>query len=451
MIEVEIDESVFLPVYRPVIGSEADIIFFWGGRDSGKTQHIAQELIIKCLESDYFRCILIKKTYESIKDSQWQTIKEIVEEWGLSHLFIFREHPLEIICVNGNKFIARGCDKPEKMKSIRNPTDAWYEEMDQLTKNDHIVAQTTLRNNRGKVKEWCSFNPECEGDYEEFWLYKDWVGERYEHFREVREIQVGDETLYITVEGIHTTYDDNPYCTAQRKARHESLFSLDPYYYMVYRRGRWGKRAVKNPFALQFNPAKHVSDRAKFDPKRLIYISFDFNLEPFGFTFSHKWYDTLGAHCHQFDEGRIEAANLDKGLEWIKTKYGKFAYNFVITGDKMGDKRDFGERDTASYYKRIQNWFALRDNQIETHPNPEHKNSRDDVNYILAHFPDFAINPKCKFTISDLQNVQTDNRGKIIKLNRNDESQRSDFLDCVRYSCNDHFMQTWIRAHQRMT
>lgn len=216
--------------------------------------------------------------------------------------------------------------------------------------------------------------------------------------------------------------------------------------------GDWdARREVVRPFARQFDRKKHVSERAKFDPKKLIYITLDFNLDPFGFIFEHKWYDAQGAHRHQFDEGKIKGASLDEGLSWIKTKYGKFAYNFVVTGDKMGDRRDFGERDNASYYKRIQNYFNLRDNQIETHANPSHENSRDDVNYVLYHFPDDVIHPNCRETISDLENVEVDSYGRILKADRKNENQRADFLDCKRYSTNDHFMQTWIRAHQRMT
>lgn len=449
MVEVEIDQSIYLPVYQQIVGSDADIVFFWGGRDSGKTHHIAQELIVKCMEADYFRCILVKKTYESIKDSQFQTIKDIVYELGLESLFTFREHPLEIQCINGNKFIARGCDKPEKIKSVRNPSDVWYEEMDQLTHADHITVQTTLRSDQVKVKEWCSFNPECKGDYHDFYLYK-WVGDNYAHFREVREIELKDETVSITIEGIHSTYDDNPYCTADRKARHENLAQSDPYYYQVYRRGRWGRKAALRPFAMQFDRKQHVSNVAQFDPGRLIFITFDFNLDPFGFIFTHRWMDKSGPHVHLFDEAKIPSASLEDGLDWITETYGRFSHNFIIDGDYMGKKRDFGRRDNLSYYDRIKNHFRLRDIQIQAKTNPEHKTSRQDVNYFLKHFPDIKINLKCRETISDLENVEVDAYEKIIKSDRANENQRADFLDGFRYMVNSEFVQKWLKAHQKI-
>ncbi len=116
-IQIDIDPNLFLDCYKPLLKSDADIHFLWGGRDSGKSYFIAQKLIVDCLKNRYFRCIMVKKTYESIKDSQFQTIKDLVYKWKLEDLFTFNKSPLEITCVNGNTFIARGCDMPERLKS----------------------------------------------------------------------------------------------------------------------------------------------------------------------------------------------------------------------------------------------------------------------------------------------------------------------------------------------
>src|ERR1043165_3080196 len=126
-IHIKIPKKAFLPCYWHLLNSEADINFLWGGRDSGKTHFIAQRMVVKCLSSAKFRCVLIRKTFNSIHDSQFQAIKDVVEAWGLNDLFRFREAPLSIECVNGNKFICRGCDNPGNLKSIKDPTDCWYE------------------------------------------------------------------------------------------------------------------------------------------------------------------------------------------------------------------------------------------------------------------------------------------------------------------------------------
>ena len=82
MIEVEIDKDVYLECYHHLLeDNEIDIEFIWGGRDSGKSKFVAQKLVEDALASDYFRCILVKQTHESIKDAQWQMIKDTVEEY----------------------------------------------------------------------------------------------------------------------------------------------------------------------------------------------------------------------------------------------------------------------------------------------------------------------------------------------------------------------------------
>src|SRR5690606_769002 len=235
---IDISGKVYLPRYRHLVKSDADINFLYGGRDSGKSHFIAQKLIRDCLALPYFRCLLIKKTYNTIKESQWQTIKDIVDQWGLSSLFTFKINPLTIECVNGNKFIARGCDDPQSIKSVKDPSHAWYEEGNQLELSDFITVTTTLRSNRAKIQQWFSFNPECDGDYEEFWLYKTFFKDKdlsgtYDWTLTLPE---GLEVKY-TYTTTHSTYHDNKHCRPERKIFLEELKQIDPYYYKVYTLG----------------------------------------------------------------------------------------------------------------------------------------------------------------------------------------------------------------------
>src|SRR6478735_1723625 len=140
-IQINLPIDVFLPCYQHLVTvpsisdkllPEPDIDFLWGGRDSGKTRHIAMQLLLSCLSLPYFRCILVRKVANTIKDSQWQQLKDVAEEWKVDHLFNFKEHPLEILCFNGNKFLCRGMDEPTKLKSVSNPSHCWCEEGNQL-------------------------------------------------------------------------------------------------------------------------------------------------------------------------------------------------------------------------------------------------------------------------------------------------------------------------------
>ena len=174
VINVDIDDDVFLPCYLPLVHSEEffDIDFLYGGRDSGKSRHIAMQLVISCLLPGYFKCLLIRKVLNTVRSSQYDLIKSVIEEWGLTSLFRFNETRLEIICrANKNGFYGRGLDDVGRIKSFNNPSHCWIEEGNQITAEDFVVILTSLRANQ-QVKTWFSFNPECEGNYADFWLIR---------------------------------------------------------------------------------------------------------------------------------------------------------------------------------------------------------------------------------------------------------------------------------------
>ncbi len=119
-------------------------IILYGGRGSSKSDFIAKYLIFRCITDKYFRFVLVRNTYNVIKDSQYQTIKDIIVDLGLTELFEFKLNPLEIHCTNGNRFLARGCDDTTKLKSIKDPSGAWYEE-DIPSEGDFITITTSIR------------------------------------------------------------------------------------------------------------------------------------------------------------------------------------------------------------------------------------------------------------------------------------------------------------------
>lgn len=457
MIEIEIDKSVYLDCYHDILDCDDDVILIWGGRDSGKSQYIAQRLVEKCLSAEYFKCIMVKKSFESIKESQYQTLKDVIMEWGLGELFDFKVAPLEIVCANGNRFIARGCDKPEKMKSIKDPTDAWYEEGNQLREDDYITVSTTLRSNKVRIQEWFSFNPEHDGGkLEDFWIYKTFfkdIGHNKKNFSHTKEVKFKSndqiETLEIKYTSKHTTYHDNPYVTPGRIAKLEDLAVTNPFYYSVFTLGEWGEREINNPFCTQYDKSRHESSAATFRNDLNIILVFDFNIDPFAVNFYHMWKDQNGLHIHQFDEMSIKSGSIPKMCDLIRGKYGHKLHSCFVAGDSTSRKRDISQRDNSSHYAQIQSNLKLRPNQFRLTTNPLHTNSREDCNYLLAYFPDFIINPDtCPDTCRDMKSVECDGFGQIKKKQRSDVTQQADHLDCFRYFVNS-FCRQWIFDHQK--
>lgn len=445
---VEIPKKAFLECYHHLLPGEqdadADLHFLWGGRDSGKSHFIAQRLVTKCLQSNYFRCILVKETFESIKDAQWQTIKDVVDEWGLEDLFTFKVSPLEIECVNGNKFIARGCDKPGKLKSIKDPTDTWYEEGNQIGQEDFITISTTLRSNKVKVQQWFSFNPECEGNYEDFWLYKLYFEERLSqgqyNFTSTTtwDIPGTEEKIPITYTSTHTTYHDNKYCTGQRRAQLEQLKVTAPYYYGVYTEGKFGNQINDNPFCYAFDRHKHADGEVNMVLSQEVYLSFDFNKNPI-VCGVYQIPSDRALRC--VESIKLPTSDIYAICEYILKHYPSRLY--IVTGDATGKNTTALVQDNINYYTVIKAKLQLSHNQLKVPSvNPKLKENQVLVNTVLATCDVKFDKYKAKALIFDCENVKMLPNGEIDKTNRTDPTKQADSLDHFRYMCNTFF--SWV-------
>lgn len=433
-VEVQIDSSVYLSRYRHLVKSTADINFLYGGRDSGKSHFIAQKLIRDCLKLPYFRCLLIKKTFNTIKESQWQTIKDIVDQWGLSDLFTFKINPLTIECANGNKFIARGCDDPQSIKSVKDPSHAWYEEGNQLTLPDFITVTTTLRSNRAKIQQWFSFNPECEGDFEEFWLYKTFFKDKELSgvFDWTMTLPEGLEVKY-TYTATHSTYHDNKHCKPERKIFLEQLKDIDPYYYSVFTLGLWGRRQIGDPFAFAFSREKHVRP-TQLNQRQVVKLSFDFNVNPI----TCGVYQDYDPSCiYGIENIKLDNSAIYKLCDYILLHYPGCL--FEVTGDATGQNTTALVQDGINYYTVIKNKLRLSAGQIKVPTvNPKVKENRVLVNAVFQN-KNVALDPvKCKGLIFDCENVAVNDLGEIDKGSRANPVKRADHLDNFRYFLNSY-------------
>lgn len=202
------------------------------------------------------------------------------------------------------------------------------------------------------------------------------------------------------------------------------------------------------PFAPAFDQERHVKPCA-FIPDRPVFISFDFNIDPFAAIYYHLWRDGEGWHMHIFDEETIKGGTVDEMCDRIRYKYGVKMATVTITGDYNGNNSNMVTPDKASAYLQIKRKLKLTDNNFDLRPNPRHTNSREHCNYVLHHFPDFRIDPKCLNLTRDLRTVEVDENQSIKKRDRSKSEQRADHLDAWRYAINGKEMQRWITDNQR--
>lgn len=206
--------------------------------------------------------------------------------------------------------------------------------------------------------------------------------------------------------------------------------------------GNWDvQRDVSNPFAFQWSTPHHTSPNAVFQPAKRLYVSIDFNLNPFCVTFWHNWEDQKGYHLHGIGEASIDNGSIPAMIALIRERYGKVLFNMIITGDSMGNNRDIGRVDNSSHYMEIIKGLGLAESQLQVPHNPTHINSRADVNALLfmarqqgSRFEVILHPDNMRHTINDCKTVQCDAFGGILKRDRKDLTQRADFLDTLR-SC----------------
>lgn len=439
MIEVEIDKSVYLPCFHHLLEeNDIDIELLWGSRDSGKSKHVAMQLLEESMTLDYFRCILVKETFESIKDAQWQMLKDTAEQWNVDSLYNFRTSPLSVKCLNNNTFLARGMDKPAKIRSIANPSHVWVEEGNQISEEAFITLLTSIRSDYGRVKLIITFNPEANtADFQDFWLFKMFFAKHYPHrlsFTDevLIETQVNGkkEVVRLKYRSTHVTYHDNPYVTPQRKAFHESLSVSNPYWYTVFTEGLWGNQQNDSPWAFAFNPKKHIGS-CTLNRSQPVYLSWDFNRNPMACNVI-QWYNN---HVYVLEVVKQPKTGVDQMCDYIKTMYPGCL--FIVTGDYSGMTETSLFQEQVTHYSLIKHHLALSDGQIKVQPNPKLAKNSTHVNSILAFYTVTMDSEKAKPLIFDMKNVKRRADGTILKEDRDDVAQQSDSLDGFRYFCNN--------------
>lgn len=223
----------------------------------------------------------------------------------------------------------------------------------------------------------------------------------------------------------------------------EEIASISPNAIAQEIYGEFIESDALNPFAYQWDDYYHMGEQAIFQSSKRLYLSIDFNLNPFAITFWHFWQDSAGVHLHGIEEADIPSGNVPKMIELIRKKYSSVLHSAVITGDAMGNQQNIARRDNASHYIEIMRNLGLSENQIQVPANPTHENSRTEVNKFLwlckskdSRFH-FRLHPVgMKKTAQDFRIVQCDANDSIVKRNRKDLSQRADYLDTARYIIN---------------
>lgn len=261
--------------YDPFINSNHRYCVLFGGRSSGKSYMACLKTVIRMKTDKYFKGVVLRKVFADVKDSVFEQIWAIIEQYGWDEEFHYTKSPLQLThTASGNILLARGLDRPNKLKSITNPNYVHIEEADEIGFEDFIKSDTSVRHPDPNVVQQVvlSFNPESE---------EGWINEYFFPPKGSYELDDGSHTYIKSIVPntllLHTTYEHNDFCSPGNIDVIKRLERLgkESNYYRVYVLGLWGN-ALKG---LVFEDVKYVDKFPDIEHCK----NFGYGLD-FGFT-----------------------------------------------------------------------------------------------------------------------------------------------------------------------
>ena len=422
--------QIINPKFIPLIQNKDRYLVLYGGRGSSKSDFTAKKLIFRCLSEKYFHCILVRNSYNSIKDSSYEQLKATIIELGLDQFFDFKVQPLEIICIrNGNRFIARGCDDTLKLKSLKDFSAVWYEE-DIPTEDDFIRITTSIRTARADyLQEIFTINPEVEGNYQDHWFYKRFFRDNMneQSFSVERKVQLSQHKEYnLTYTCHHSTYRDNRWINDGFIAWIRDLKLDNPYYFTIYAEGQWGNKQLGGLAYRNFNRGRHCNS-VRYDNTLPLHISFDFNTKPFVSMTIWQIKDK-DIKCIDLVAASYPKNDTKSACNIFVEKYMSHRGGLFIYGDPSGRNADTRSEEGHNDYKVIMRELEMYHPSLRVASS--HPSIKDRLNFINAIFGsrfndlNISINDNCAHLINDLlfQKEKADGTKLKEKVTKNGET-----------------------------
>lgn len=211
----------FIDVHREIKKGEYLKYVLKGGRASGKSSFVAQEIVLDTIKYP-ITPLCVRKVGNTLQESCYEQIKEAIDQLQLGEYFKFNISPLKITYIpRGNSIIFRGADDPAKIKSIKMAkypiARLWIEELAEFKTEDEVsmIENSILRGELEKglqYKFYYTYNPPKRK--------QSWVNKRY-------ETKFLPKNTYVH----HSSYLDNPYISKAFKDEAEHIKKTKPLKY----------------------------------------------------------------------------------------------------------------------------------------------------------------------------------------------------------------------------
>lgn len=431
--------DVFAPIWEK---KDYDILLSYGGRGGGKSEHICQLLITKCRNSSYFKCYYGRKVFDTVRGSCFETLVHNIEAMGYKDEFSYSTANTSSMKIThkktGNSFIPFGSDKAEKLKSIKDPTHVWGEELDQFHLEDIKELMPTLRTLRGENVFIGTFN--THNVYSNHWIIKYFFPELYDGNDRIQfDILEGKNVLKVFVNYTDNYFiDKDAYLSTLKLASGGNSMILEG-----IANGAWGVAENESPWLYAFDYDKHTRQELPFLPTFPVYLSFDFNRSPVTCLAAQQSPNKGGKNSflHIIKEF-AENVQLSELCNMIKTYYpGSMLF---VTGDAAGNRHDVGfEQRNQTYYTIIKRSLGLTEKQLKLNSrNLEHNDSRVLCNTLFYAYPNFLISRSgCPKLIMECEKAEVDeNHARPGHLKKDRAGFKNDLFDAMRYLLQTYYL-----------
>lgn len=168
----------FSKTYAPLFTTSARYILLWGGRGRGGSYTATAYMLHLLTSPVYFRGYFMREIFGDIRGSLWADFKDRIEENDTIRpiTIALNESRMVAHCrTTGNHIDSKGFKKGSKgrtakLKSLAGATHVVIEEAEEISEDDFMQLDDSLRSVRTNIKIILIFNPPSK----KHWIWKKW-------------------------------------------------------------------------------------------------------------------------------------------------------------------------------------------------------------------------------------------------------------------------------------
>lgn len=326
-----------------------------GGRASKKSTTTALWFIYNMMKYPLSNSLVVRKTGNTNKDSTFALLKWAANRLGVSHLWQFKENPLEAIYrPTGQKILFRGFDDPLKLTSITVSIGVlcwvWIEEAFEI--DDEEEFRTLDESIRGEVPE---------GYWKQISLtYNPWIDS---HWTKTRFFDNTDPEAFT----LTTTYKCNEWLDDGDKKLIEDLAKTNPERYKVVGLGEYG--IPGGTYFDEFRKDIHVIEPFIIPDTWRRYITIDYGLDMLA-----AYWIALSPQKQAYIYKELYQSNLiiSEAAKAIRDMINEPIYQILAPPDLWNRRQDTGKSAAQLFHEngvtliqskndRVQGWYCLKE------------------------------------------------------------------------------------------